>query len=102
MVLLFKVITYITVEAKINNSVEFILKLHQSNINVGITLSVRLIAQLIIIVGKVLEPGIQVNSMTCFTDTRVVLCSIRRLDKHWKPFVQDRVNKVRKLVLIQR
>ena len=42
MVLLFKVIAYITVEAKINNSVEFIVKLHQSNINVGITLSVRL------------------------------------------------------------
>ena len=42
MVLLFKVIAYITVEAKINKSVDFIVKLHQWNINVGITLSVRL------------------------------------------------------------
>ena len=39
-VLSFRVIAYITVEGKINNSVEFIVKLHQSNINVRITLSV--------------------------------------------------------------
>ena len=42
MVLLFKVIAYIIVEEKNTNSVEFIVKLHQSHINVGITLSVRL------------------------------------------------------------
>ncbi|XP_065903771.1 uncharacterized protein [Dysidea avara] len=41
------------------------------------------------------------NTLFCFTDSKVALCWIRGLEKDWKPFVQNRVNEIRKLVPIE-
>ena len=48
-----------------------------------------------------LDPVIQISTITCYTDSKVSLYWIKGCGKEWKPFVQNRVNKIRRLVPAQ-
>ena len=61
-------------------------------------LSALLLAELITSVLTALKVDMQLSSMACFTDSKVGLYWIRGLEKEWKPFVQNWVNEIRKLV----
>lgn len=41
---------------------------------------------------------IALSEPTCFTDSKVSLYWMKGTDKEWKPFVQNRVNEIRRLV----
>ena len=51
-------------------------------------------ARLIRQVGEALEPEVDVNEMTCWTDSKVALTWIKDKEREWKPFVQNRVNEI--------
>lgn len=51
-------------------------------------------ARLIRQVGQALEPEVDVNEMTCWTDSKVALTWIKDKEREWKPFVQNRVNEI--------
>lgn len=57
-----------------------------------------LLSRLISNVQHALSAEVLVDSVTCYTDSKVVLYWIRGEGKDWKPFVQNRVNEVRRLV----
>jgi len=61
-------------------------------------LSALLLANLIVAAVSALEKDLEINSVVCYTDSKVALYWIRGLTKEWKPFVQNRVNRIRKLV----
>ncbi len=61
-------------------------------------LSALLLARLITSVIHSLESELQLSPPRCFTDSEVTLYWIRGRDKEWKPFVQNRVNEIRKLL----
>ena len=61
-------------------------------------LSALLLSNLITTVIAALKNDVQIDSVTCYTDSRVSLYWIKGLTKEWKPFVQNRVNSIRKLV----
>ena len=46
-------------------------------------------------------PFTQVDTIMCFTDSRVSLYWIKGIEKEWKPFVQNRANEIRRLVPAQ-
>ena len=80
-------VVYVRVEAMVGNSVEF----------VTAKTRVCLLAKLMHSVFVSLEHEI-FNLVACFADSKVALCWIRELEREWKPFVQNRVNEIRKLV----
>ena len=57
-----------------------------------------LLARLITDTAKSLTPVCEILSQVCFTDSQVALCWIKGVEKDWKPFVQHRVDEVRRLV----
>ena len=61
-------------------------------------LSALLLAKLINSITVALEPEIQLQEHSCFTDSKVALYWIKGTTKEWKPFVENRVNEVRKFV----
>ena len=61
-------------------------------------LSGLLLAKLIDTVTVALKPVLTLSSITCFTDSKVALYWIRGTEKEWKPFVQNKVNTIRRLV----
>ena len=61
-------------------------------------LSAFVLSNLITTVIAALKKDVQIDSVTCYTDSRVSLYWIKGLTKEWKPFVQNRVNSIRKLV----
>ena len=63
-------------------------------------LSALLLAKLIVSITHALKSELPLSSPTCFTDSTVALFWIRGQDKEWKPFVQNRVNEIRKLTSI--
>ena len=58
-------------------------------------------ARLIRQVCEALEPEVDVNEMTCWTDSKVALTWIKDKEREWKPFVQNRVNEIRTLVPVK-
>ena len=60
-----------------------------------------LLARLITNVIESLTPRYELLSPMCFTDSQVTLCWIRGVDKDWKPFVENRVEEIRRLVSAQ-
>ena len=48
--------------------------------------------------AKALEPVIEIQEIRCFSDSKVSLYWIMGETKEWKPFVENRVIEVRKLV----
>ena len=64
-------------------------------------LSAVLLANLIMIVSNALSSVIQVDTVMCFTDSKVSLYWIKGLGKEWKPFIQNRANEIRRLVPAQ-
>ena len=61
-------------------------------------LSALLLARLIVSVTKSLESEIKLEMPVCYSDSKVALHWVYGLDKAWKPFVQNRVNEIRRLV----
>ena len=61
-------------------------------------LSGLLLARLLHTVTSSLETELQLSPPQCFTDSKVSYHWIRGSNKGWKPFVQNRVNEIRKLV----
>ncbi|KAL5491930.1 hypothetical protein EMCRGX_G017306 [Ephydatia muelleri] len=63
-------------------------------------LSALLLACLLSSITQALEPEQVLDRPVCYTDSKITLYWIRRFDKEWKQFVQNRVNEVRSLVPI--
>ncbi len=63
-------------------------------------LAALLLARLITSISAALEPEILLSAPTCFSDSKVALYWIKGTDKEWKPFVQNRVNEIRRLLPI--
>ena len=61
-------------------------------------LSAVLLARLISNVADSLSTRIHLEEPRCFTDSQVALFRIKGTGKDWKPFVQNRVNEVRKWI----
>ena len=61
-------------------------------------LSTFLLAKLITSVAKALASVIEIQEIHCFSDLKVSLYWIRGETKEWKPFVENRVIEVRKLL----
>ena len=61
-------------------------------------LSGLLLARLIRTVTSSLETEIQLAPLQCFTDSKVSYHWITGCNKAWKPFVQNRVNEIRRVV----
>ena len=60
-----------------------------------------LLARLVSNVQHALKAEVCVDTVTCYTDSKVVLHWIRGEGKEWKPIVQNRVNEIRRLVSAQ-
>ena len=63
-------------------------------------LSALLLARLLSSITQALEPEQVLDRPVYYTDSKITLYWIRRFDKEWKQFVQNRVNEVRHLVPI--
>ena len=61
-------------------------------------LSATILARLIKTVKDALAKVITVNEIVCYTDSEITLHWVKGLDKSWKPFVQNRVQEIRKYV----
>ena len=61
-------------------------------------LSALLLSRLISSVILALENEVQMMRLHCFTDSTVVLFWIRGVEKSWKPFVQNRISEIRRLL----
>ena len=64
-------------------------------------LSAVLLARLISCTAHSLSTRIDLQEPKCFTDSQVTLFWIKGTGRDWKPFVQNRVNEVRKLVPVE-
>ena len=60
-------------------------------------LSALLLARLMVTVAQGLESELPLTQPRCFTDSKVALFWIQGHGKEWKPFVQNRVNEIRRL-----
>ena len=61
-------------------------------------LSTVLLARLIHSATEALSTKLNLEDLICFTDSMISYYWIRGLEKGWRPFVQNRVNEVRRLV----
>jgi len=99
-------VVYVRVETDVGNSVEFVASKTRVSPVEGQTiprlelLSALLLAKLISSVITALEHDMKFSSIACFTDSKVALYWIRGLEKEWRPFVQNWVKEIRKLVPI--
>ena len=100
-------VVYIKVEAHCGSAVNFVASktrvapIDKLTIPRLELLSAVLLANLIMIVSNALSSVIQVDTIMCFTDSKVSLNWIKGLGKEWKPFVQNRANEIRRLVPAQ-
>ena len=61
-------------------------------------LSAVLLARLIHNIAEAIREDLQVSSFRCYTDSTVALHWILGIDKHWKPFIHNRVSEIRRLI----
>ena len=61
-------------------------------------LSALLLARLMVNVKTALNTRLYLEEPRCFTDSQVALYWIKGIEREWKPFVQHRVNEIRKLI----
>ena len=61
-------------------------------------LSALLLSRLLDAVTNALSPELTLDSPLCYTDSEIAFCWIRREEKEWKQFVQNRVIEIQNLV----
>ena len=61
-------------------------------------LSALLLARLITSITQALQQELPLSEAHCFTNSMISLCWTKGSDKCWKPFVQNRVNKIKRLL----
>ena len=97
-------VVYIRIENEVGNTINFV----ASKTRVAPTsrqtiprlelLSTLLLANLINNVSEALTPVTELKNAHCYSDSKVALYWIKGVNKEWRPFVENRVNQVRKLV----
>ena len=99
-------VVYLLMKTDTNHYVKFITSktrvspIHGQTIPRLELLSALLLAKLITSVTHSLESELPLNHSRCFTDAKGALFWIQGFGKEWKPFVQNRVNEIRKLLPI--
>ena len=89
-------IVYLRIESEVGNTVNFVaLKTHYKASNPQVRAAV---SNLISTVSIALMPEVELKESCCYTDSKVALYWIRGTEKEWKPFVENRVNEIRRLV----
>ena len=94
-------VVYVRIETVSGTSVSFVARVapvSKQTIPRLELLSALLLSNLITTVTAALREDVQIDSVTCYTDSRVSLYWIKGLIKKWKPFVQNRVNAIRGLI----
>ena len=97
-------VVYLKIESEVGNVVNFV----ASKTRVAPTtkqtiprlelLSALLLSNLISNVSIALMPEVELKESCCYTDSKVALYWIKGTEKEWKPFVENRVNEIRRLV----
>ena len=64
-------------------------------------LSALLLARLMKNVTESLTSRLTLTTLRCFTDSQIALYWIKGTGKDWKPFIQNRVNEIRRLVPVE-
>ena len=101
-------VVYVKVEASYGNCVNFVASktrvapVNKQTIPRLELLSALLLANLVDNVFRALNQDLVISSITCYTDSKVSLYWIKGVGKEWKPFIQNRVNGIRKLVAAEK
>ena len=100
-------VVYIKVEASYGNCVNFVASMTRvAPVNKQtiprLELLSALLANLVDNVFQALNQDLVISSITCYTDSKVSLYWIKGVGKEWKPFIQNRVNGIRKLVAAEK
>jgi len=96
-------VVYLLLETRTSSSVKFIAAktrvspLQKQTVPRLELLAALLLARLLVNITQSLESELPLSSPRCFTDSSVTLCWIKGSDKTWKPFIQNRVNEIRRL-----
>ena len=97
-------VVYVRIESSSGNCVNFVTSktsvtpLDKQTIPRLELLSALLLSKLVTTAFSALNQDLVIKSVTCYTDSKVSLFWIKGVEKEWKPFVQNRVNGIRKLV----
>ena len=101
-------VVYMKVEASCGNCVNFVASktrvapVNKQTIPRLELLSALLLANLVDTVYQALNQDLVISSITCYTDSKVSLFWIKGIGKEWKPFIQNRVKGIRKLVAAEK
>ena len=64
-------------------------------------LSAVMLARLMDAMKSNLSSELEISFCHCFTDSQVALCWMRNVERSWKPFVQNRVSEIRRLLPVE-
>ena len=98
----YTVVVYLRITSEARNTINFVASktrvpptMKQNRLEL---LSALLLGTLIHSASVALEPELDVKEICCYTISKVALNWIKGTEKEWKPFVENRVNEIRKLV----
>ena len=94
-------VVYLVIRTGVNTRVQFLVSktrvapLQTQTVPRLELLSAFLLSKLIVSVFESLQPTLPHLKIQCYTDSQVALYWIRGTNREWKPFVRNRVNKIR-------